>query len=107
MDRRESPDAVRRWFFRRLESLWPVAGGSLSLRKSPCIRARCSACETGEQHASYVLYGRQAGQRFALYVPDELAGPLERAVANGRAVQALVTEAGQRYLRALKARRRS
>lgn len=107
MERPESPEAVRRWFFRQLEALWPVAGGSLSLRKSPCIRARCAACETGEQHASYVLYGRQAGRRFALYVPDELADPLERAVANGRTVQALVTEAGQRYLRALKAQRRA
>jgi hypothetical protein len=107
MKRHESPEAVRRWFFNQLEVLWPIAGGSLSLRKSPCIRARCSACETGEQHASYVLYGRQAGRRFALYVPDELADPLERAIANGRAVQALVTEAGQRYLRALKAQRRS
>lgn len=101
MKRQESPEAVSRWCFRQLETLWPVAGGSLSLRKSPCIRTRCAACETGEQHASYVLYGRQAGRRVALYVPDELADPLERAV------QALVTEAGQRYLRALKAQRRT
>jgi hypothetical protein len=43
----------------------PVALGSLSLRCSPCIRRRCHACQTGEQHVSYVLYGRRRGRRFA------------------------------------------
>ncbi|MBI2371470.1 MAG: hypothetical protein HYV08_14770 [Deltaproteobacteria bacterium] len=97
---------MRRWFLAQVQRLWPVAGGSLSLRKSPCIRPRCAACATGEQHASYVLYGHRAGRRFARYVPDELARELEQALANGRTLQALILDAGERYLRARKAQRR-
>jgi len=102
----ESPEEVRRWFLSRVQELWPVASGSLSLRKSPCIRPRCAACASGEQHASYVLYGRRGGRRWARYVPDELARELERALANARTLQALMAEAGERYLRARKAQRR-
>jgi len=102
----ESPDEVRRWFLAEVAKLWPVAGGSLSLRKSPCTRERCSACEGGEGHVSYVLYTREAGTRHSRYVPDALARDLEQAVANGRRLQALLVEAGRRYLHARKAARR-
>lgn len=102
----ESADEVRRWFLARVQELWPVAGGSLSLRKSPCVRARCPTCASGEQHPSYVLYGRRGGRRWARYVPDDLAREVERAVANGRTLQALISEAGERYLRARKGARR-
>ncbi len=98
----EQPGEVERWFREQCAPLWPVALGSLSLRRSPCIRPRCHACQTGEQHVSYVLYGRQRGRRFALYVPDRLAPEVRRALANGRALQQLVSEAGRRYLLALK-----
>src|SRR6266508_6754298 len=37
--------------------LWPGATGSLSLRQSPCVRTSCPACERGDGHASYALYG--------------------------------------------------
>jgi hypothetical protein len=102
----ETPADVRRWFVAEVAKLWPVAGGSLSLRKSPCIRAHCSACESGEGHVSYVLYTRDGGRRHSHYVPDALAGECEQAVANGRRLQALLVEAGRRYLRARKATRR-
>lgn len=105
MARPESPAEVRRWFLAQVRDLWPVAAGSLSLRKSPCTRAGCPACASGEQHASYVLYGRRRDRRVARYVPDDIAAQLERAVANGRARRELVGEAGERYLRALKAQR--
>ena len=93
---------VERWFHEQLAPLWPVALGSLSLRRSPCIRPRCHACETGEQHVSYVLYGRHQGRRFAVYVPDRLAPEVRKALENGRRLQELLYEAGQRYLLALK-----
>jgi hypothetical protein len=102
----ETPDDVRRWFLAEVAKLWPLAGGSLSLRKSPCIRDRCAACESGEGHVSYVLYTREAGQRHSRYVPDALARELEQAVGNGRRLQALVLEAGRRYLHARKPPRR-
>ena len=102
----ETPDQVRRWFLGEVAKLWPIAGGSLSLRKSPCIRERCSTCESGEGHVSYVLYTRSQGERGSGYVPDALARELATAVANGRRLQALIVEAGRRYLRARKADRR-
>lgn len=101
----ESLGDLERWFRRQVTTRWPAALGSLSLRRSPCTRPRCHACATGEQHPSYVLYGRQAGRRFAVYVPDRLVPALRQALENGRALQAALYEAGQRYVLALKRER--
>ena len=102
MARKETPDEVERWFQDAVRSLWPVALGSLSLRKSPCIREHCRLCESGEGHSSYALYGKKGNRRFSIYVPDELASELERAIGNGRHLQDLAMEAGRRYALALK-----
>jgi hypothetical protein len=53
------------------------------------------------------LYGRGEKGRFSIYVPDELAEDVERAVQNGRDLQKLMTEAGRRYTLALKNERRA
>ena len=108
-DRIEAPADVERWFRTQIASLWPAGLGSLSLRRSPCVRPRCHVCETGEQHPSYVLYGRQRGRRFAVYVPDALVPEVRRALRNGRALQELLYDASRRFTEALKrgrARRR-
>ena len=101
----ESPTDVERWFRGQAAGLWPAALGSLSLRKSPCRRDHCAACARGDQHASYVLYGRIRGRRTAIYVPDELAAEIQRALQNGRALQQLLHEAGRRYTNAVKHQR--
>jgi hypothetical protein len=106
MARSESPEQVRLWFQAAVRDLWPVAIGSISLRKSPCIRKHCQLCESGQGHSSYALYGRSGKARFSIYVPDELAEDVEKAVQNGRNLQKLMTEAGQRYTLALKNERR-
>ena len=103
----ESSADVERWFREQAARLWPAALGSLSLRRSPCVRARCQACATGEQHASYVLYGRSRGRRFAVYVPDDLSPDVRQALENGHALQALLAEAGRRYTEARKRERRA
>ena len=105
--RSESPDEVKRWFQEAVRDLWPVASGSLSLRKSPCIREHCKLCESGQGHASYALYGRKGKRRFSIYVPEELAPEIELAIRNGRNLQHLIVEAGRRYAVALKGDRRS
>ncbi len=102
----ESVADVEHWFREQLAHLWPAALGSLSLRRSPCVRAGCQACATGEQHASYVLYGRPRGRRVTLYIPDALAPEIRQALENGRAVQDLLYEAGRRYADARKRERR-
>ncbi|MBV8892328.1 MAG: hypothetical protein JO266_10230 [Acidobacteria bacterium] len=102
----ETPEHVIRWFQRAVHKLAPVAAGSLSLRKSPCIRKNCPLCASGEGHSSYVLYGRIKGKRFSIYVPDDLVPRIREAIANGRRVQELLSEAGIRYTQALKAKRK-
>ena len=101
------PDDIRQWLVESIKDLWPVADGSLSLRKSPCVRTNCAACAAGEGHRSYVLYGRRGGQRFSLYVPEELVADIQLALENGRRVKDLISMAGERYAHALKNQRRS
>src|ERR1700745_3009637 len=105
MEKNESPADVARWLERRSTGKWPAILGSLSLRRSPCIRENCPACQSGEQHPSYVLYGRSKGRRFSIYVPDELVAEVRRCLDNGRAVQELLYEAAPRYIKALKRER--
>lgn len=107
MPKTETPEQVKLWFQTAVRDLWPVAIGSISLRKSPCIRARCKLCESGQGHSSYALYGRSGKRRFSIYVPDELAEEVEKAVQNGRDLQKLTTEAGRRYTLALRNERRA
>lgn len=101
----ETPEDVKRWFASSIASLWPVAEGSLSLRRCPCIRKGCPACARGEGHPSYVLYARRAGKRVSVYVPEDLAPQIDRAVENGRRLQQLISETGVRYTQAVKRER--
>src|SRR5437870_12699420 len=98
----ETPADVEQWFRKQAAGLWPAALGSLSLRRSPCVREHCSACRSGEQHPSYVLYGRLKGQRFALYIPAELVPEVPRSLDNGRALLEMQYQTVYRYTNALK-----
>ena len=97
---------VRKWFQQEVSELWPAALGSMSLRRSPCVREHCTACESGEQHRSYVLYTRVHGRRRAVYVPKELVSELEAALKRGRELEARLHEAAVRYAKALKSERK-
>jgi hypothetical protein len=105
MNKNETPSDVERWLTGQTVGTWPALLGSLSLRRSPCIRENCPACRSGEQHLSWVLYGRLKGRRFSMYVPEELVPEVRRCLDNGRAVQELLYEAAPRYLKALKRER--
>jgi len=98
----ESPSDVAHWLRSESANLWPALLGSLSLRRSRCIRENCAACQSGEQHQSYVLYGRARGRRVAVYVPEELVAEVRRSLDNGRALQDLLQQAAPRYIKALK-----
>src|ERR1700724_4560481 len=58
MNRSASPLDVEHWLEGHAAKNGPAILGSLSLRRSPCIRENCQACLSGEQHPSWVLYGR-------------------------------------------------
>src|SRR5947199_8201451 len=100
----ETPADVEQWFRKQAAGLWPAALGSLSLRRSPCVREHCEACRSGEQHASHVLYWRIKGRRFAIYIPDELASEVQLSLDNGRVLQELLYQGAMRYTKALKHR---
>ena len=99
---KESPIDVSQWFQKQATSLWPAALGSLSLRRTRCIRENCQACLKGEQHSSHVLSGRIKGRRFSLYIPDALVPEVERCLDNGRKLQDLLYQSAFRYARSLK-----
>ena len=101
----ESPSDVERWFRSQAAGLWPAALGSLSLRRTRCIRENCEACARGDQHASYVFYCRSKGRRVGLYVPDDVVPQIQQALDNGRALQDLLYQAGNRYTNAVKHQR--
>jgi hypothetical protein len=101
----ESSSDVMRWLQREAAGLWPAVLGSLSFRRSPCVRENCPACRSGEQHPAYVLYGRVKGRRVAVYVPEELVPEMRRGLDNGRALQELLQQAAPRYIKALKRER--
>ena len=103
---KEAPGEMRRWFLAEVEKLWPIAGGSLSLRKNRCIRPNCQACLNGEGHPAYALHYRLKGRQSSVYVPEDLVEELQQAIHNARALQELMVVAGKRYVNALKARRR-
>ena len=105
MSKTKSPSDVARWLAGQTAGVGPAILGSLSLRRSPCIRENCQACLSGEQHPSYVLYGRLKGRRFSVYVPEELVPEVRRCLDNGRALQELLYEAAPRYIKALKRER--
>jgi hypothetical protein len=106
MQRAESTAEIRHWFQSSIGQMWPIAEGSLSLRKTRCIRKSCSACASGEGHASYVLSGRRGAKRFSIYIPDDLAPDVQQAIENGRQLQELINEAGVRLVNALKNQRK-
>lgn len=101
----ESSGDVTGWLQREAAELWPALLGSLSFRRSPCVRANCPNCRSGEQHPSWVLYGRHKGRRVAVYVPEDLVGEVRRSLDNGRALQDLLAQAAPRYIKALKRER--
>lgn len=103
---KETPEQVAKWFQMAVQKLGPAVAGSLSLRKSPCIRKNCPTCARGDGHASYVLYGRLKGKRFSIYVAKDLVPEISAALGNGQRVQELLSEAGVRFTQALKNRRR-
>jgi hypothetical protein len=66
-------------FQSEVASLWPLARGSLTLIRKPCIRPGCPACAKGVKHSAYILMTRDKGARRCLYVPRDLAPILRQA----------------------------
>jgi hypothetical protein len=81
-------------FVAEVSKLWPVAKGSLSYVRKPCIHPNCQVCARGEKHPSWIFSICQEGKQRCLYVPEDLVGTLRQAIANGRKVERLLVESG-------------
>ncbi len=77
---------------------WPLAKGSLSRVRRPCVRPNCAACRRGERHAMWIFMVRRQGRSHCRYVPEALVEPLREAIANGRWLEQRLVEAGEAFL---------
>ena len=77
----------------QMERLWPAIKGSLAQVRKPCIRKNCTACASGQKHSAWLLSVVIAGRRTTLYVPEALAGDIQRAINNGRKIEGLLQKA--------------
>ena len=81
-------------FLREFATHWPLAKGSLTFVRRPCIRPNCPACQRGEKHGAWIFTFRQGGKQRCRYVPKELVALLRQAITNGRWLEARMTETG-------------
>lgn len=94
-----------KWFKNEAQKLWPIAKGSFGLRKNTCVRSDCKVCKEGKGHPVYTLHIGVKDRKTSIYIPEDLAGTVEKAVSNGRKLERLAVLAGERYVEALKRER--
>lgn len=87
-------DDAKAWFVAEVSKLWPVARGSLSYVRKPCIHPNCAACARGDKHPSWIFSIYHEGRQRCMYVPEDLVGTLRQAISNGRGVEQLLAESG-------------
>ncbi len=75
--------------------LWPLAKGSLSEVKKPCVREGCKACEAGRGHPAWIYTFREGGKLRCMHVRPELVAELRLAIDNGRRLEAALTRLGR------------
>jgi hypothetical protein len=95
---KRSPD--HQAFLDELAALWPLAKGSLTEVRKPCIRPNCPACKDGRKHKALFFSFPKGGKRVCRYVPAELAPILRQALANGRFLEKRLAQLGEALLEA-------
>ena len=92
-------------FLEELARLWPLAKGSLTEVRKPCIRPTCPACKAGRKHKAILGSFTQGGERRCRYVPADLAPVLRQALANGRRLERRLAELGAALIDAYRRQR--
>jgi len=100
---KRSPD--HQAFLDELAHLWPLAKGSLTFVRKPCIRPNCPACKAGRKHKAIFFSFPKDGKRVCRYVPAELAPVLKEALANGRHLERRLAQLGEAQLEAYRKNR--
>ena len=81
-------------FLAQIRDLWPAAKGSVAEIRKPCVRPGCQACAEGRKHRAFILSYKDGTRRRCLYVPAQKVEALRRAIANGRRIERLLSQAG-------------
>lgn len=84
---------------KKVTALWPALKGSLALVHKPCIRPACALCASGHKHPAYMLSFTREGRRRCMYVPAALVPVIQRALENGRKIEALLYQGGPALIR--------
>jgi len=92
-------------FLDELARLWPLAKGSVTEVRKPCIRPGCPACKAGRKHKAIFFSFPKDGRRVCRYVPADLAPVLRQAVANGRRLERRLAGLGEALLEAYRKNR--
>ena len=82
-------------FLEDMAGLWPLAKGSLSEVRKPCVREACRACAEGRGHPAAIFTFREEGRLRCLHVRPEFVPELRRAIANGRKLEAALVRLGR------------
>ncbi len=85
----------RQAFRDEVAGLWPLAKGSLSEVRKPCVRKGCRACAKGRGHPAYIFTYREGGKLRCLHVRPEHADEIRVAIANGRKLEATLIRLGR------------
>jgi len=81
-----------------LQRLWPLAKGSLTEVRKPCIRPGCKACASGQKHAAWIYVYRAQGRAQCRYVPRAFVGPLRQAIGHWRELERLAARWGEQLI---------
>ena len=88
----------------QMQALLPAAKGSVCEVRKPCIRPHCTACKEGRKHPCFILQWNDGKRRRCTYVPAGMVADLRKAIANGRRIERLLSNAGAQMV--MEARRR-
>ena len=86
-------------FMKEISRLWPLAKGTLAEIRKPCIHPGCKACASGKKHSALVYMFMENGQQRCMYVSRGLAAQLRQAIANGRQLEARLSQLGREIIR--------
>ena len=100
-----SSDDGGRGILRQIQTLWPAAKGSVAEVRKPCIRPNCKACKEGEKHRAFILSWNDGKARRCMYVPSIMVADLRKAIANGRRIERLLSQAGAQMVMEVRNRR--
>ena len=92
-------------FKKKLEKLWPLAKGSISEVRKPCIRPNCPACAKGEKHRAFIFAYMDGKRRRCMHVPLELVPVIRKAIDNARQLEKLLHRQGPELIREYRKKR--